>query len=145
MLSTLLERAIQGIDDAASAPALKAQLEMLKTAAELLEKENTELKAQNALLKQNEERLVILEKEIAELNQYEDLGIVKIKIGKNGNRLPSLYCPQCGGLLTNPEHITQLQERVFRQYPILCMKKCGYGIHMREILRVLHQWDSEHS
>ncbi len=144
MLSTLLERALEGIDDAASAPALKAQLEMLKTAAELLEKENTELKAQNALLKQNEERLAILEKEIAELNQYEDLGIIKIKIDKNGKRLPSLYCPQCGGLLTNPEHITQLQEQVFNRNPIPCMKNCGYRVHMREILRVLNQWDSEH-
>lgn len=115
MLSTLLERALQGIDDAASAPALKAQLEMLKTAAELLEKENSDLKAENSILKQKEERLFVLEREMAELNQYEDLGFVKIKFNKYGKRLPSLYCPQCGGIIPNPEHATP-EEKTFIRF-----------------------------
>lgn len=144
MLSAMLERVFQGIDDAASVPAVKAQVDLLKNAIELIEKENNSLKEQNAILNDKVKRVVELEKELASLNQFVDLGIVKIKLGKDGNRLPSLYCPQCGGLLTNPEHITPLQNDMFNRFPIPCMKKCGYEVHMREILRVLKQWDSEH-
>lgn len=49
MLSAVIERVFQGVDDAASAPTLKAQIELLKTAAEQLEKENNDLKQQNAI------------------------------------------------------------------------------------------------
>ncbi len=146
MLSTLLERFLKGIDDASSAPIMHAHLEMLKTAAEILEKENDSLKNENANLRDKLSKLHDLEKQIAELNQFEDLGIIKIKLGKDGNRLPSCYCPQCGGLIANPENIDEdKRELVFLTGPFSCQRKCGYRVNGRTILRILQKWDKEHS
>lgn len=144
MLSALLERIFQGVDDAASASTLKAHIDMLKTAAELLEKENNELKHQNSILLQKVQELESIAKEFAMSNQFVDLGIIKIKLGPDGNRLASLYCPQCGGMIVNPEHFSEDQKR-FSQYSphVGCMKKCGYHVRIDSILQVLREWDQK--
>lgn len=146
MLSALLERIFQGVDDATSAPTLKANLELLKSALELMERENNDLKGKIAILKQKADMVDILEKQLAELNQYEDLGIVKIKLDENGKRLPSLYCPQCGGMITNPETMAEESKLIFNISPHLrCLKKCGYSIDYRLLLSTLAEWDKSHS
>lgn len=145
MLSALLERIFQGVDDAASASTLKAQIELLKTAAEQLEKENNSLRQQHTILTEKVKSLEEIEKEYAKLNQFIDLGIIRIKIDPDGKRLPSLYCPQCDGMITNPEHMSEDQKFLFKVNPAIgCLKKCGYVVDYRLVLEALEKWDREH-
>lgn len=145
MLSAVIERVFQGVDDAASAPTLKAQIELLKTAAEQLEKENNDLKQQNAILTEKVRSLTKLEEEYAKLNQFVDMGIFKIKLGPDGNRLPGLYCPQCDGMITNPEHATPQLKQTLKITPIVkCLKSCGYAVNSDFILKLLAEWDRGH-
>lgn len=145
MLSAIIERVFQGVDDAATAPTLKAQIDLLKMGAEQLEKENNDLKQQNTILAEKVKSLEKLTEEYAQFNQFVDLGIIKIKLAPDGKRLPSLYCPQCGGLITNPEHATPQLRQHLKITPIVkCLKSCGYAANSDFILKLLADWDEEH-
>lgn len=84
-----------------------------------------------------------LEQQFALLNQFEDLGVIKIKLDKHGRRLPSCYCPQCGGLIANPENLNEDRRRLGQYGVHICLNNCGYRISPGVILQALYKWDTE--
>lgn len=145
MLSSITDRLFQGLDDAVQGPVLKANLNMLKDAIELLEKENLSLKEENAQLKEKARRVDDLEKELALSNQFIDLGVIKIKLGQDGKRLPVCYCPQCGAILPDPldpDRSKSMGEKMFGE--IYCRGDCTYTTSVKTIISTLKAWDDNH-
>lgn len=145
MLSSIADRVMQGIDDAASVPVIRERLELLKEQAEAIEKRNTELAAENAILKNRLNQLEEIEKLYAEQNQLIDLGPVKIKLDENGKRLPVYYCGQCGGIIQDTASMDSKGAgllRVAGRGFVHCMKKCGFYTTSETLVKLSGEWEA---
>ena len=144
MLSAITDRLFQGLDDAVQGPVLKANLNMLKDAIKLFEKENQSPKEENTQLKEKARRVDDLEKELALSKQFIDLGVIKIKLGQDGKRLPVCYCPQCGALFPNPEDNNRAKDmREIKLGELSCIN-CNYVASTKTVIEAITLWDNNH-
>lgn len=145
MIDIIIQRLSKAAEDTLAAPIIKEQIALLEMTAASLEKKNETLEKENATLRLQLQKLDETEKKLAELQQFEDLGLIKIKLDKHGKRLASCYCPQCGGIVLLPEQYSETQiPDMFRLGWTSCLKKCGFKVGINALRDVLSKWDLSH-
>ena len=138
MLSTIFDRIMKAIDDTKAAPALRSELELLKSTIDNIERENTGLKAEIDRLKE-------IKQKYNKQNELVDLGHVKIKLGTDGKWNGVYYCPKCGGILTTPDTVSPIMKQRLTLLGIAKCCSCDYAVRLELLNKSLADWNTRNS